>query len=1196
MPMSRAGRRSRCLALPLVGLTGLLSACSLDFDKFKDQAESDLSFIDAAVPTGGTTTTDMSPFVDAARDVGTTDATAGADADGDGVPDATDNCPNAPNPDQADVDADGEGDACDGDTDGDGIPAESDNCPDVANADQLDFDRDLQGDACDADPDGDGVDEPTELSRGTNPRSADSDGDGLPDGTDNCPTLSDRLGLDRDGDMTGDACDPDDDADTVPDWRDNCPGTANPDQADADANGTGEACAGDLDGDGVADAADTCPLVANPAQGPAGCSSRFQGVTYGRDIRGLATTAQGVVAATAGGLFDIRSDSVTARTSAQGLAENRLNATFVDAHQRQWTVSDTAVSVARADGFIFRMGPRDVGGGPQGAQFRSVAVDANDVVYVSSDTGLNVYSGGAWTLLGPPQLPSADVRGLWLAPTGQVWAATAAGAVRLVNGAVDRTVSGIAGLGDALNAVSGEADGTLWLLGENGAAQLPADGGNQPRVVFTGFAARGFTVGANGNRYLATGEGLRRVDVDGRLFPAGAALLPSADTRAVAGAVDQPRWVGTDEGLVQLDGYFASFAPAANTFVRPCVTTTARIGNLLWVGTDQGLYVTGADGAFRKLEGALPGQLVKVIRAIGSTVWVGTDLGIGLLGSDATAQSQLTAAQGLPAAPISDIVAGVDDQIWIASDGNGLVRRNGDGTFTPFSRESAGNNFLSNQVKVLGHDGATLWVGSDQGVSVFSEASQTFQFPVTNQGGQLPDVRVQDLTLGDGLVYVATPQGVAVRRADNTWTTLRRATNGWPNSTGSDFARAVAWDGEGLWVMLADSQRQPAGVLLRRVGLDPLPENSEGGDIVKVYTPETAGLIASKGRAGVSVDWSGAELFTSWCGADDDVGGFSVLDGRGGVIRDASGALGLPGGNGAAALTLGPDGQPLFSAARAAAVPTSLSLTPGAQPADPPGQTPFFLPPSVTGVLRKCAQAPGSGELWCAISGVGVGRRLDEQMWVVLDESRIRDLAGGDVRDLAVDGPQSIWIATGPGVIRLNQGNPRLYNAAATANGLPSDDVRAVALGPAGKLYAATAAGVGVFDPGTMTWTAIVRAPGALSNGDVRACAVAADGTAWFGTADGLFRLGLDGVYTDFHAGRGLPSNDVLAVALHTDGRVLVGTSAGLAIGTPSGADLTFTVAGFADGLPGHAVRDIVPATDGRIWVRSDDGIALLQN
>lgn len=42
-------------------------------------------------------------------------APAGPDGDADGVADADDNCPSAPNPDQTDTDGDGAGDACDPD-------------------------------------------------------------------------------------------------------------------------------------------------------------------------------------------------------------------------------------------------------------------------------------------------------------------------------------------------------------------------------------------------------------------------------------------------------------------------------------------------------------------------------------------------------------------------------------------------------------------------------------------------------------------------------------------------------------------------------------------------------------------------------------------------------------------------------------------------------------------------------------------------------------------------------------------------------------------------------------------------------------------------------------------------------------------------------------------------------------------------
>jgi hypothetical protein len=89
------------------------------------------------------------PFVWCADDV-----PAPPDGDGDGVLDDADNCPSVANPDQADSDGDGAGDACDEppppDGDGDGVPDDEDNCPAAANAGQEDADADGIGDACDA--------------------------------------------------------------------------------------------------------------------------------------------------------------------------------------------------------------------------------------------------------------------------------------------------------------------------------------------------------------------------------------------------------------------------------------------------------------------------------------------------------------------------------------------------------------------------------------------------------------------------------------------------------------------------------------------------------------------------------------------------------------------------------------------------------------------------------------------------------------------------------------------------------------------------------------------------------------------------------------------------------------------------------------------------------------------------------------
>ncbi|MFZ1829030.1 MAG: astroprincin family protein [Candidatus Competibacteraceae bacterium] len=187
-----------------------------------------------------------------------------SDGDGDGIPDASDNCPTTANSNQVDSDGDGKGDACD-------------NCPATPNADQVDGDGDGKGDVCDNCP------------TTANPDQTDSDGDGKGNVCDNCPTIANPGQEDGDNDGEGDACEvvvSDGDGDGIPDAEDNCPATPNSDQMDSDGDGKGDVCDNcpvtanpgqeDGDGDGKGNFCDLCPSDANNQ-----CSVSVSGTVFG---------------------------------------------------------------------------------------------------------------------------------------------------------------------------------------------------------------------------------------------------------------------------------------------------------------------------------------------------------------------------------------------------------------------------------------------------------------------------------------------------------------------------------------------------------------------------------------------------------------------------------------------------------------------------------------------------------------------------------------------------------------------------------------------------------------------------------------------------------------------------------------------------------------------------------------------------
>ena len=188
------------------------------------------------------------------------------DADGDGIDDKLDQCPEL----AEDRDGFEDNDGCpDFDNDGDGVPDGDDKCPaaledpdgfqDEDGCPDPDNDQDGILDAEDACPLEAGVKDQDPKLNGCPFR--DQDGDGIVDARDRCP----RRAEDRDGFQDDDGCpDPDNDRDGVRDEEDACPNVPGARRSDPALNGCPSP---DKDGDTFDDAIDQCPDAAETFDG-----------------------------------------------------------------------------------------------------------------------------------------------------------------------------------------------------------------------------------------------------------------------------------------------------------------------------------------------------------------------------------------------------------------------------------------------------------------------------------------------------------------------------------------------------------------------------------------------------------------------------------------------------------------------------------------------------------------------------------------------------------------------------------------------------------------------------------------------------------------------------------------------------------------------------------------------------------------
>ncbi|HAS44653.1 MAG TPA: hypothetical protein DCS93_29505 [Microscillaceae bacterium] len=250
-------------------------------------------------------------------------------------------------------------------------------------------------------------------------------------------------------------------------------------------------------------------------------------------------------------------------------------------------------------------------------------------------------------------------------------------------------------------------------------------------------------------------------------------------------------WIGTDNGLVLIEGnqiktytienglssnhvscllveddklWIGTYAGGLNLFEKGCFThygetnglsdndinDIIKVGNKLWIATSEGLNVLENDAfTIYTEENGLSSNQIMCLLAQNDRLWIGTyKHGLNLLENDQ--MTQYTTKNGLSSNYIRSLVKD-GDKLWIGTEYGGLNLLE-DQQFTHYTTRSG---LVNNNVTSVLKDGSKLWIGTIGGLNLLD--NQVFTH-FTGQNG-LTSNRIFRIGKVQGRIWIGTESG-----------------------------------------------------------------------------------------------------------------------------------------------------------------------------------------------------------------------------------------------------------------------------------------------------------------------------------------------------------------------------------------------------------------------------------------------------
>ncbi len=434
-------------------------------------------------------------------------------------------------------------------------------------------------------------------------------------------------------------------------------------------------------------------------------------------------------------------------TGEHGLSQLVVQALLQDREGYVWIGTQSGLN--RFDGFGFEVwGMRD---GLAGDFIWTLAEGPDGSLWIGTRDGLSRRDpNGRFTSFGMAEgLPSPDVRALAVTPDGTVWIGTPRGLAYLK----DDRIRPVEALGEQpiydflidrkrqlyvatrnglyrwapprwvpvapfteqpVYQLLEDLEGRFWVATADALVVL-ANG--RPVARYTeedgvpGLPARNLAVDSLGVVWVATMEGLGRIDAAGVRWLTEANGLPTSVINTLMVDREGMLWLGTLKGVAQFRGRaFTNYTVddgLADNVVRPIVRD--RQG-YLWVGTRRGLNrFDGRRWTVYTEKDGLPSEYVRSLFLDSrGRLWIGTLRGLALYEN-----GRFHRVPGFPhEASVMSIVEDRQGRIWLAAQNLGVFRQNGE----RFIRvEVPGQSFTDARLLVdrRGH----VWISGDMGLS-----------------------------------------------------------------------------------------------------------------------------------------------------------------------------------------------------------------------------------------------------------------------------------------------------------------------------------------------------------------------------------------------------------------------------------------------------------------------------------------------